>query len=206
MLTWLWKQTLAESSIGISWSVLHGGHDEVLRPRPFPFLSFVNYHHLPQYCNMSRTTVKHRTNESDVTASFELSYTGPRSASGHQSGSASNNNNGADSEERGAAIISDDPTPPPHASGAVETWRYPRGNLGRLGFACVSALVAGMNDGAVGVGVDLTNQPGLLIETDMCILQQIGHYSIRKIRPLHNVSYTDSSPCSLRNTTTLATL
>ena len=41
--------------------------------------------------------------------------------------------------------------PPPNAQKEVERWNRPRGNLGRLGFAFLSFIIAGMNDAAVGV-------------------------------------------------------
>ncbi|GJC87118.1 bypass of stop codon protein 6 [Colletotrichum liriopes] len=44
-----------------------------------------------------------------------------------------------------------DDTPPPHAHGTVERWNSPKGNIGRLGFAFFSFVIAGMNDAAVGL-------------------------------------------------------
>lgn len=46
---------------------------------------------------------------------------------------------------------SPDDTPPPHAHGEVERWNKPKGNIGRLGFAFLSFIIAGMNDAAIGV-------------------------------------------------------
>lgn len=46
-----------------------------------------------------------------------------------------------------------DDVPPPHAQGEVERWNYPRGNIGRLAFAFLSFIIAGMNDAAIGVCV-----------------------------------------------------
>ncbi|TQW09579.1 Major facilitator superfamily transporter [Cordyceps javanica] len=43
-----------------------------------------------------------------------------------------------------------DGIPPPDAQNVVERWNYPRGNLGRMAFAFVSFIVAGMNDAAIG--------------------------------------------------------
>ncbi|ATY64800.1 Major facilitator superfamily transporter [Cordyceps militaris] len=40
--------------------------------------------------------------------------------------------------------------PPPDAQSVVERWNYPRGNIGKMAFAFVSFIVAGMNDGAIG--------------------------------------------------------
>ncbi|KAF9869851.1 major facilitator superfamily transporter [Colletotrichum karsti] len=40
--------------------------------------------------------------------------------------------------------------PPENAHGEVERWNSPKGNMGRLGFAFVSFIIAGMNDAAVG--------------------------------------------------------
>ncbi|KJK79294.1 hypothetical protein H634G_05534 [Metarhizium anisopliae BRIP 53293] len=45
---------------------------------------------------------------------------------------------------------SDDSEPPADAQGRVERWNYPRSNVFKLGFACLSFVIAGMNDGAVG--------------------------------------------------------
>jgi hypothetical protein len=44
-----------------------------------------------------------------------------------------------------------DVTPPAHAHGEVERWNKPKGNIGRLGFAFLSFIIAGMNDAAIGV-------------------------------------------------------
>lgn len=44
-----------------------------------------------------------------------------------------------------------DDEPPLHAHGEVERWNKPRGNIGRLGFAFLSFIIAGMNDAAIGV-------------------------------------------------------
>jgi hypothetical protein len=41
--------------------------------------------------------------------------------------------------------------PPADAQGQVERWNYPRSNVLKLGFAFFSFVIAGMNDGAVGV-------------------------------------------------------
>ncbi|KAI6780929.1 Bypass of stop codon protein-like protein [Emericellopsis cladophorae] len=40
---------------------------------------------------------------------------------------------------------------PPHAQGEVERWNKPRGNIGRLAFAFISFMIAGMNDAATGL-------------------------------------------------------
>ncbi|EGX96508.1 Major facilitator superfamily transporter [Cordyceps militaris CM01] len=40
--------------------------------------------------------------------------------------------------------------PPPDAQSVVERWNYPRDNIGKMAFAFVSFIVAGMNDGAIG--------------------------------------------------------
>lgn len=47
--------------------------------------------------------------------------------------------------------IPDDNVPPTNAYTEVERWNYPRGNIAKIVFAFVSAMVAGMNDAAVGV-------------------------------------------------------
>ncbi|KAK6218632.1 major facilitator superfamily transporter [Colletotrichum tabaci] len=52
-------------------------------------------------------------------------------------------------EEHQASDVPDD-SPPPHAHGALERWNSPKGNVGRLGFAFFSFIIAGMNDAAVG--------------------------------------------------------
>lgn len=46
-----------------------------------------------------------------------------------------------------------DGEPPADAQGQVERWNYPRSNLLKLGFAFWSFVIAGMNDGAVGVSI-----------------------------------------------------
>ncbi|QPG95464.1 hypothetical protein C2857_000762 [Epichloe festucae Fl1] len=46
-----------------------------------------------------------------------------------------------------------DDEPPAGAQGLVERWNRPRSNLAKLGFACLSAAIAGMNDAAVGVRI-----------------------------------------------------
>lgn len=46
--------------------------------------------------------------------------------------------------------VRDDATPPPDATGTVQRWNHPRGNIPRLGFAFFSFVIAGMNDAAVG--------------------------------------------------------
>ncbi|KAK2616621.1 hypothetical protein QQS21_000444 [Conoideocrella luteorostrata] len=43
-----------------------------------------------------------------------------------------------------------DGSPPADAHGQVERWNHPRSNLAKLGFAFLSFIIAGMNDGAVG--------------------------------------------------------
>lgn len=44
-----------------------------------------------------------------------------------------------------------DDVPPPHAQGEAERWNKPIGNVGRLAFAFLSFIIAGMNDAAIGV-------------------------------------------------------
>ncbi|KAK7408124.1 hypothetical protein QQX98_009715 [Neonectria punicea] len=44
----------------------------------------------------------------------------------------------------------DDDEPPPNTHTQLEQWNYPRGNTGKLGFAFLSFIIAGMNDAAVG--------------------------------------------------------
>lgn len=46
-----------------------------------------------------------------------------------------------------------DGSPPADAQSVVERWNYPRGNIGKMGFAFVSFMVAGMNDAAIGVSL-----------------------------------------------------
>lgn len=43
--------------------------------------------------------------------------------------------------------------PPPNAVEVAERWNYPKGNIGRLGFAFLSFIIAGMNDAAIGVRI-----------------------------------------------------
>lgn len=51
----------------------------------------------------------------------------------------------------GSSSTDGDGGPPADAQGPVERWNYPRSNLIKLGFSFFSFIVAGMNDGAVGV-------------------------------------------------------
>ncbi|PMB64081.1 Bypass of stop codon protein 6 [Beauveria bassiana] len=43
-----------------------------------------------------------------------------------------------------------DSEPPPDAYHVVERWNKPRGNIGKMAFAFLSAMVSGMNDAAIG--------------------------------------------------------
>ncbi|KAJ6788935.1 hypothetical protein PWT90_00146 [Aphanocladium album] len=43
-----------------------------------------------------------------------------------------------------------DSAPPADAQNVVERWNYPRGNIGKMAFAFVSFMVAGMNDASIG--------------------------------------------------------
>ncbi|KAM5353488.1 hypothetical protein ACJ41O_000138 [Fusarium nematophilum] len=45
---------------------------------------------------------------------------------------------------------SSDDVPPPHAQTQTERWNYPKGNIGKLVFAFLSFIIAGMNDAAIG--------------------------------------------------------
>lgn len=53
----------------------------------------------------------------------------------------------------GEVLTTDSDDTPPHAQSEAERWNRPRGNLGRLGFAFWSFIIAGMNDAAVGVSL-----------------------------------------------------
>jgi hypothetical protein len=55
----------------------------------------------------------------------------------------------------GGAILGDD-EPPASAQGEIERWNRPRRNVGKLGFAFLSFIIAGMNDASIGV-----SDPGL---------------------------------------------
>lgn len=57
----------------------------------------------------------------------------------------------ADSEGNPSATVADPSEPPPNAHREVERWNKPKGNVGRLAFSFLSFIIAGMNDGAVGV-------------------------------------------------------
>ena len=61
------------------------------------------------------------------------------------------NGHGVDVGDSAATETADSGDPPPHAQKEVERWNRPRGNMGRLGFAFLSFIIAGMNDAAVGV-------------------------------------------------------
>lgn len=69
-------------------------------------------------------------------------------------------------EEHQASDVPDD-SPPPHAHGALERWNSPKGNVGRLGFAFFSFIIAGMNDAAVGVS---SSWPHSLLHDDEHLL------------------------------------
>lgn len=47
--------------------------------------------------------------------------------------------------------IEGDGVSPADAQGVVERWNHPHGNIGKMSFAFLSFMVAGMNDGAIGV-------------------------------------------------------
>lgn len=47
--------------------------------------------------------------------------------------------------------IGGDSVPPADAQDVVERWNRPHGNIGKMAFAFLSFMVAGMNDGAIGV-------------------------------------------------------
>jgi len=49
--------------------------------------------------------------------------------------------------------ITTDVPPPATAQPVTQRWNKPRGNVGRLGFAFFSFIIAGLNDAAVGVRV-----------------------------------------------------
>lgn len=59
----------------------------------------------------------------------------------------------AGSTTPGELLTTDSDDTPPHAQGEAERWNRPRGNLGRLAFAFLSFVIAGMNDAAVGVSL-----------------------------------------------------
>lgn len=52
-----------------------------------------------------------------------------------------------------------DGEPPAHAQAETERWNYPRKNIGKLGFAFLSFIIAGMNDAAVGVRPPISLRP-----------------------------------------------
>lgn len=58
-----------------------------------------------------------------------------------------------DVDPKGEGLTTDGDDTPPHAQGEAERWNKPNGNLGRLGFAFWSFIIAGMNDAAVGVSL-----------------------------------------------------
>ena len=49
-----------------------------------------------------------------------------------------------------------DDFPPATAQSVVQRWNSPKTNIGRLGFAFFSFVIAGLNDGAVGVRSDIS--------------------------------------------------
>lgn len=48
---------------------------------------------------------------------------------------------------------------PLHAQSEVERWNHPKGNIGRLVFAFLSLMIAGMNDAAVGALIPEVRHP-----------------------------------------------
>ncbi|KFH45604.1 Bypass of stop codon protein-like protein [Hapsidospora chrysogenum ATCC 11550] len=71
----------------------------------------------------------------------------------HHSGSQRDNPNPkatAVDDGSPSATVADPSEPPPNAHREVERWNKPKGNIGRLAFAFLSFIIAGMNDGAVG--------------------------------------------------------
>lgn len=61
------------------------------------------------------------------------------------------------SGENQAVHLVDD-VPPPNAHGPTERWNSPKGNIGRLAFAFLSFIIAGMNDAAIGALIPYLEQ------------------------------------------------
>ncbi|KAH6867610.1 major facilitator superfamily domain-containing protein [Thelonectria olida] len=85
---------------------------------------------------MSTTVIQTQTEPLELAS---LSPTCRRAEDGRKSG-----------EEQPPAEIPSEGVPPPNAQSQTERWNYPKGNVGKLVFAFLSSIIAGMNDGAVG--------------------------------------------------------
>lgn len=74
------------------------------------------------------------------------------SGTGRQIGQQGKRNGPEEAQNGGAnSEVAGDGEAPPNASGEIERWNYPQINIGKLGFAFVSFIIAGMNDAAIGV-------------------------------------------------------
>jgi hypothetical protein len=65
--------------------------------------------------------------------------------------SPSPEDDGTTQNEEAVAADVPPPSPAPAAHQVVQRWNRPRGNVGRMIFASFSFVIAGMNDGVVGV-------------------------------------------------------
>ena len=82
--------------------------------------------------------------------SFELSLKTPGRTWKEISRRVANASKRKDSSEEEDDVRNDVP-PPATAQSIQQRWNKPRSNIGRLGFAFLSFIIAGMNDAAVGV-------------------------------------------------------
>ena len=83
--------------------------------------------------------------------SFELSFKSPGRTLKEISRRIADASKRKDSSEEEDDDRNDVP-PPATAQSVQQRWNKPKGNVGRLAFAFLSFLIAGMNDAAVGVG------------------------------------------------------
>lgn len=86
-----------------------------------------------------------------VSESFELSLKTPARTLKEISRRVANASKRKDSSEEEEDDVRNDVPPPATAQPIQQRWNKPRGNIGRLAFAFLSFIIAGMNDAAVGV-------------------------------------------------------
>lgn len=80
-----------------------------------------------------------------------LNSAGEPSSGGRPLGPLPSKHDAAVDDTKDQQVSIESGSPPPDAHGEVERWNYPRGNVPRLGFVFLCFIIAGMNDGAVGV-------------------------------------------------------
>ncbi len=93
--------------------------------------------------------------ESSTPETFELSLKSPgkslREISRRVVNGAPSRPQESSSDEEDHVHVHDDVEPPTTAQAVAQRWNKPRANISKLGFAFWTFVIAGMNDGAVGV-------------------------------------------------------